>query len=84
MLFILSFGCYRCTVILTGMNRVTQRKACLNNILSTTDPTQTDLRCNVGLPGEMMATDCLNHYTAVNTSWLVYSYVVQLRGVSGK
>jgi hypothetical protein len=47
-------------MILTGKTRRTQRKTCRSAILSTTNPTWTDLGANPGLRGDRPATNRLN------------------------
>jgi hypothetical protein len=49
---------------LIGENRSPRRKTCPSAILSTTNPTWTDLGSNPGLRGERPATNHLSHGTA--------------------
>jgi hypothetical protein len=53
-------------MILTGENRRTQRKTCPSATLSITNPTWIDPGANLGLSGEMLATNCLSHGMAIH------------------
>jgi len=48
-----------------GENLSTQRKICPNVILSTTCPTHSSPRLNLGQCGERPATSSLNHHTSL-------------------
>jgi hypothetical protein len=55
-------------MILTGENRRTRRKVSPSASLSTTNPTLTALRANLGFSGEKPATKSLSYDTAVNVA----------------
>jgi hypothetical protein len=72
-------------IILTVEIRRTQRKACPNAILFSTNPTWTDLGSNPGLRGERPATNRLSHghgpsYIVLRTEVGNYSTTVSKRG----